>query len=92
MATLVVYKIRGTIDCVAVKTPGFADRMKEILQDIAALTGGEVISEEVGRNIRDISLELFGGAKSAKVLQSERKACKIFRRSGRHQGRSCNRN
>jgi chaperonin GroEL len=67
LATLVVNKLRGTLTCVAVKAPGFGDRRKEMLRDIAILTGGEVITEEVGINIRDIKLEWFGRAKSVKV-------------------------
>ena len=67
LATLVVNKLRGTLTCVAVKAPGFGDRRKEMLRDIAILTGGEVVSEEVGLNIRDIKLEWFGRAKSVKV-------------------------
>jgi len=67
LATLVVNKLRGTFTCVAVKAPGFGDRRKEMLRDIAILTGGEVISEEVGMNIRDIKPEWFGKAKSVKV-------------------------
>jgi chaperonin GroEL len=67
LPTLVVNKLRGTFTCVAVKAPGFGDRRKEMLRDIAILTGGEVVSEEVGMNIRDIKLDWFGRAKSVKV-------------------------
>lgn len=67
LATLVVNKLRGTLTCVAVKAPGYGDRRKEMLRDIAILTGGQVISEELGMNIRDIQLEWFGKAKSVKV-------------------------
>jgi len=67
LATLVVNKIRGTFTSVAVKAPAFGDRRKEMLRDIAILTGGQVISDEVGLNIRDIKLEWFGRAKSVKV-------------------------
>jgi len=67
LATLVVNKLRGTFTCVAVKAPGFGDRRKEMLRDIAILTGGEVISDEVGMNIREIKLEWLGRAKSVKV-------------------------
>jgi len=67
LATIVVNKLRGTLNCVAVKAPGFGDRRKEMLRDIAILTGGEVISDEVGLNIRDIRLEWLGRAKSVKV-------------------------
>ena len=67
LATLVVNKLRGTLICVAVKAPGFGDRRKEMLRDIAILTGGEVISDEVGLNIKDIKIGWFGKAKSVKV-------------------------
>jgi len=67
LATLVVNKIRGTFISVAVKAPAFGDRRKEMLRDIAILTGGQVISDEVGLNIRDIKPEWFGRAKSVKV-------------------------
>ena len=55
MATLVVNKLRGTFTCVAVKAPGFGDRRKEMLQDIAILTGGQVISEELGRDLKEVT-------------------------------------
>ncbi|HHW30766.1 MAG TPA: chaperonin GroEL [Clostridiaceae bacterium] len=67
LATLVVNKLRGTFTCVAVKAPGFGDRRKEMLRDIAILTGGQVISEEVGLTLKDIKLGWFGKAKSVKV-------------------------
>jgi chaperonin GroEL len=67
LATLVVNKLRGTLTCVAVKAPGYGDRRKEMLRDIAILTGGQVVSEELGMNIRDFQLEWFGKAKSVKV-------------------------
>jgi chaperonin GroEL len=67
MATLVVNKLRGTFTCVAVKAPGFGDRRKEMLQDIAILTGGEVISEELGKDLKDVTLDMLGSAESVKV-------------------------
>ncbi|WP_338626896.1 chaperonin GroEL [Clostridium baratii] len=67
MATLVVNKLRGTFTCVAVKAPGFGDRRKEMLRDIATLTGGEVISEELGKDLKEVSLESLGQAESVKV-------------------------
>ena len=67
LATLVVNKIRGTFNCVAVKAPGFGDRRKEMLQDIATLTGGTVISEEVGLDLKDATLEHLGRAASVKI-------------------------
>ncbi len=69
LATLVVNKIRGTFNCVAVKAPGFGDRRKEMLQDIAILTGGTVISEEVGLDLKDATLEMLGRASSIKVTK-----------------------
>jgi chaperonin GroEL len=67
LATLVVNKLRGTFDCVAVKAPGFGDRRKEMLKDIAILTGGTVISEEVGYELKDATLEMLGSANTVKV-------------------------
>ncbi|OON96989.1 MAG: chaperonin GroL [Epulopiscium sp. Nele67-Bin005] len=67
LATLVVNKIRGTFNCVAVKAPGFGDRRKEMLQDIAILTGGTVISEEVGLSLSDATVDQLGRAESIKV-------------------------
>lgn len=69
MATLVVNKLRGTFTCVAVKAPGFGDRRKEMLQDIAILTGGEVISEELGRDLKEVTLDMLGEAESIKVTK-----------------------
>lgn len=63
LATLVVNKLRGTFNCVAVKAPGFGDRRKAMLQDIAVLTGGEVISEEIGLELKDTTLESMGSAR-----------------------------
>ena len=63
LATLVVNKIRGTFRSVAVKAPGFGERRKAIMQDIAILTGGQVISEEVGLKLENVTLDLFGRAK-----------------------------
>ncbi len=67
LATLVVNKIRGTISCVAVKAPGFGDRRKEMLRDIAILTGGEVISEETGMKLESADLSMLGTAKKVIV-------------------------
>jgi chaperonin GroEL len=63
LATLVVNKIRGTINCIAVKAPGFGDRRKAMLEDIAILTGGQVISEEVGRKLDSVTVEDLGRAR-----------------------------
>ncbi|PHV69955.1 chaperonin GroEL [Sporanaerobium hydrogeniformans] len=67
LATLVVNKLRGTFNCVAVKAPGFGDRRKEMLQDIATLTGGTVISEEVGLDLKEATIDMLGRAASIKV-------------------------
>ena len=66
-ATLVVNKLRGTFTCVAVKAPGFGDRRKEMLRDIAILTGGEVISEELGLELKETTLDQLGRARQVKV-------------------------
>ena len=67
LTTLIVNKLRGTFNVVAVKAPGYGDRRKEMLQDIAILTGGTVISEEVGLDLKDATMEQLGRAKSVKV-------------------------
>ncbi len=67
LATLVVNKLRGTLHCAAVKAPGFGDRRKEMLQDIAILTGGQVVSEDTGMDLKDVTLDWLGKAKSVKV-------------------------
>jgi chaperonin GroEL len=67
LATLVVNKLRGTFTCVAVKAPGFGDRRKEMLQDIAILTGGEVICEELGKELKDVTVDMLGRAESVKI-------------------------
>jgi len=71
VATLVVNKLRGTFTCVAVKAPGFGDRRKEMLQDIAILTGGQVISEELGRELKDATLDMLGSADTVRVNKDE---------------------
>ena len=67
LATLVVNKLRGTFNCVAVKAPGFGDRRKEMLRDIATLTGGTLISNETGIELKDADLSMLGRAKTVKV-------------------------
>ena len=67
LATLVVNKLRGTFNCVAVKAPGFGDRRKAMLQDIAILTGGQVISDELGLELKDTTLNMLGTAHQIKV-------------------------
>ena len=67
LTTLIVNKLRGTFQVVAVKAPGYGDRRKEMLQDIAILTGGQVISDELGLDLKEATLEQLGRAKSVKV-------------------------
>ena len=67
LPTLVVNKLRGTFDCVAVKAPGFGERRKAMLADIAALTGGKVISEELGYDLKEATLDMLGTANTVKV-------------------------
>ena len=67
LTTLIVNKLRGTFQVVGVKAPGYGDRRKEMLQDIAILTGGQVISEEVGLELKEATMDMLGHAKSVKV-------------------------
>lgn len=67
LTTLIVNKLRGTFNCVAVKAPGFGDRRKEMLRDIAILTGGQVISEELGYDLKEATLDMLGRAGTVKV-------------------------
>ncbi len=67
LATLVINKLRGTFTCVAVKAPGFGDRRKAMLQDIAILTGGQVVSDELGMDLKDTTIDMLGSAKQVKV-------------------------
>ncbi|AYE34665.1 chaperonin GroEL [Clostridium septicum] len=69
MATLVVNKLRGTFTCVAVKAPGFGDRRKEMLQDIAILTGGTVIAEELGVELKEVTIDMLGQCESVKITK-----------------------
>ena len=71
LATLVVNKLRGTLNCLAIKAPGFGDRRKEMLQDIAILTGGTVISEEVGRKLDSATVEDCGRARRVVATKDE---------------------
>ena len=67
LTTLIVNKLRGTFNVVAVKAPGYGDRRKEMLKDIAILTGGQVVSEELGLELKDTTMDMLGRAKSVKV-------------------------
>ena len=69
LTTLIVNKLRGTFQVVAVKAPGYGDRRKEMLQDIAILTGGQVISDELGLDLKEAKMEQLGRAKSVKVAK-----------------------
>ena len=69
LTTLVLNKLRGTFTCVAVKAPGFGDRRKEMLRDIAILTGGEVITDELGLDLKDASLAQLGQARQVKITK-----------------------
>ena len=69
LSTLIVNKLRGTFTCVAVKAPGFGDRRKEMLRDIAILTGGEVISEELGLELKNTTMDQLGKARQVKVTK-----------------------
>ena len=71
LTTLIVNKLRGTFNVVAVKAPGYGDRRKEMLKDIAILTGGEVISEELGLDLKDATIDQCGRAKSVKVRKEK---------------------
>jgi chaperonin GroEL len=67
LATLVLNKLRGTFNCVAVKAPGFGDRRKEMLRDIAILTGGQVITEELGYELKEATVDMLGNAGTVKI-------------------------
>ena len=69
LSTLIVNKLRGTFTCLAVKAPGFGDRRKEMLKDIAALTGGTVISEEIGYELKDTTMAMLGHARQVKATK-----------------------
>ena len=71
LATLVVNKIRGTFQSVAVKAPGFGDRRKAMLQDIAILTGGQVISEDLGMKLENVTMDMLGTAKTINITKDE---------------------
>ncbi|MBQ1767855.1 MAG: chaperonin GroEL, partial [Oscillospiraceae bacterium] len=66
LATIILNKLRGTFNCLCVKAPGFGDRRKEMLKDIAALTGGEVVSSELGMELKDTTLDMLGSARQVK--------------------------
>jgi len=71
LATLIVNKLRGTFTCIAVKAPGFGDRRKRMLEDIAIVTGGQVVSEELGHKLENATLEMLGRAEKIKVTKDD---------------------
>jgi chaperonin GroEL len=71
LATLVVNKIRGTFTCVGVKAPGFGDRRKAMLEDIAILTGGQVISEDLGLEMKSVDIDMLGSARQVRISKDE---------------------
>ena len=71
LATLIVNKLRGTFNCVAVKAPGFGDRRRDMLQDIAILTGGQVVSDELGIDLKSVDLSMLGRARQARITKEE---------------------
>ncbi len=87
--TLIVNKLRGTFNVVAVKAPGYGDRRKEMLKDIAILTGGQVISEELGLELKDATMDQLGRAKSVKVTKREYSYRRRLWRQRFHPGKSC---
>ncbi len=71
LATLVVNKLRGTFTCVAVKAPGFGDRRKAMLEDIGVLTGGQVVSEDLGIDMKNVEIEMLGRARQVRISKEE---------------------
>ncbi|MBQ4082548.1 MAG: chaperonin GroEL [Clostridia bacterium] len=69
LSTLILNRLRGTFTCVCVKAPGFGDRRKEMLQDIAILTGGQVVTSELGLELKDVTLDMLGRAKQVKITK-----------------------
>ncbi|MFO7951731.1 MAG: chaperonin GroEL [Bacillota bacterium] len=71
LATLVVNKLRGTFTCVAVKAPGFGDRRKQMLEDIAVLTGGQVVAEDLGIELKNVEMDMLGRARQVQITKDE---------------------
>ena len=86
LATLVVNKLRGTLHCVAVKAPGFGDRRKAMLEDIAILTGGKAITEDLGIKLENIKLEDLGKAKKVVVDKDNTTIVEGAGKTGGHRG------
>ena len=89
--TLIVNKLRGTFNVVGVKAPGYGDRRKEMLKDIAILTGGQVISEELGLELKDTTMDMLGRAKSVKVQKENTVIVDGEAQQGRYSGKNCTR-
>ena len=88
LTTLIVNKLRGTFQVVGVKAPGYGDRRKEMLQDIAILTGGTVISSDLGYELKDTTIDMLGRAKSVKVSEREHSYRRWLRTEGRYRGKN----
>ena len=86
LATLVVNKIRGTIKAAAVKAPGFGDRRKAMLEDIATLTGGQVISDEIGVKLESVDIDMLGKARKVVITKDDTTIVDGAGKPGRHQG------
>ena len=86
LATLVVNKLRGGLKVAAVKAPGFGDRRKAMLEDIAVLTGGQVISEDLGIKLENVTLDMLGRAKKVRDREGEHHDRRRRRQEGRHRG------
>ena len=86
LATLVVNKLRGGLKIAAVKAPGFGDRRKAMLEDIAILTGGQVISEDLGIKLENVTLDMLGTAKRVSHRQGKHRCRRRRRQEGRHRG------
>ena len=86
LATLVVNKIRGTFKSAAIKAPGFGERRKAMLQDMAILTGGQVVTEEVGLKLENVGLDLLGRARKVVVTKDETTIVEGSGDDARHQG------
>ena len=82
LTTLIVNKLRGTFNVVAVKAPGYGDRRKAMLEDIAILTGGQVISSDLGLELKDTTMDMLGRAKSVKVQKENTVIVEWRRRQG----------
>src|SRR6185437_510447 len=87
LATLALNKLRGTINVLAVKAPGFGDRRKEMLRDIAALTGGQVISEEVGKKLENSTIQDLGRARRVVATKDETTIVEGYGEEAEIQGR-----